>query len=231
MDEEIIATSKEKKTINKVNLTGSVVHKYRPSQELLVLTVAVNNPGGIHDVDYPNVTFYGETAEIIDKSIEAKNDDYPRVNIEGTIQTSRKETTDGPRYYQNVVGHSISRAQTNMEAISGVRGLGSHKAKSQNTVCLMGPVTSIYPVPSKKGSTTPMCVVVTIRADARGRTSYPRATCFDAALKAKAMTLKNGDMVCLTGAMETNTRTEESGRRNHMESIILDEIEVLKEDQ
>ena len=92
MKENVIAANQpDVKCINQVNLTGSVVHKYRPRPDVIILTVAVSGKD-IHAADYPNVVFYGEEAvENIDKNIIVEDKNFPRVTIEGIIQTSRKE--------------------------------------------------------------------------------------------------------------------------------------------
>ena len=90
----IVAKQAEEETINKVKLVGSVVHKFRPRDNGMVLTVAAGRAGtdhaGTDHADYPNVVFYGEVAEIIDKTIEVVPGNYPRVCIEGMVQTTRR---------------------------------------------------------------------------------------------------------------------------------------------
>lgn len=211
----------EGKCINKVALTGSVVHKYRPRDSVIILTVAVN--GGMHEVDYPNVAFYGaDIAENIDKAIEVSEDNYPRVRITGTVQTSRKETDNGVRHYQTIVGDTIARAQTQMEKATGIRGIGTRKADGENDVCLLGKITYIYPV-VKDGADEPTGAILTIRTYIDGRSDFPRVACFGVR-GAYALGLDVGDTVCVTGYLETTNRTRRDGSRGKFESVIATEV-------
>jgi len=222
--DEVIATNEHSKIecINKLNLTGSVVHKFRPRPDVIVLTVAVKGRD-IHEADYPNVTFYGETmADSIDKNIEVGERNFPRMRIEGCIQTTRRESPDGVRYFQNAVGTNIYRVRTQMEQLSGRRGLGSHKAESANDVCLLGQVTNVHPI-TRRDSDRIIGATVTIRTMNDGRTNFPRVTCFSG-MTSRALALNPGDVVCMTGFLETENRTREDGTRVRYESIIATEI-------
>ena len=227
MSEVIASKRPEIDCINVVKLTGSVVHKYRPRPDVIILTVAVTGKD-IHEADYPNVVFYGDEAESIDKGIVVEEKNYPRVSIEGIIQTSRKELPDGTvRFYQNVVGTSISRTQTNMEKLSGLRGVGSRKVESENDVCIMGRVTNVYPI-TREGADRPIGAIVTMRTVVNGRVNYPRVTCFNKHVEA-AMNLKRDDIVCATGFMETTNRDGADGKRLRYESVIATELQKVEE--
>lgn len=218
--EDIIATNEKTiDFINKFSLTGSVVHKYRPKNNIIVLTVAVKGRE-IHDADYPNVVFYGEDiVNAIDKNIVVEERNFPRVHIEGLVQTSRRETANGMRTFQSLVGNSIARTQTQMERISGVSGIGSRKADSENSVCVLGQVFSVRTITRQDTGAT-RGVIVTLRD---GSNNYPRFVCFGNQVPA-ATALQNGDIVCITGFMETSTREREGGGRIRFESIIANEI-------
>lgn len=228
MEEIIVQQKNDVQCVNNVMLTGSVVHKYRPRNDVIILTVAVKGKD-IHDADYPNVAFYGESvANAIDKSIIVEGKDYPRVRILGSIQTTRKQTDDGVQFFMGVVGNSISRTQTMMEQLSGRRGLGSRKAESENDVCLLGPVTRVFPIPAKDGSPEPIGAIVTVRTTIDGRVNFPRFTCFGAQ-RNRALALKPGDVVCAIGFMETQNRDNPDNTRARFESIIATEIDIVKE--
>lgn len=224
MDEVIVTHQQDVEHINKVNLTGSVVHKYRPKPDVIILTVAVKGEA-IHEADYPNVAFYGDNVELIDKTIMVDGRNYPRVRIEGSVQTTRKQTDDGARFYQNIVGYSIVRTQTRMEMLSGKRGIGSRKADSTNEVCVLGTVANVFPITKND---QPIGAIVTLRTQTDGRTNFPRITCFGGQ-GAKALTLKKGDTVCATGFLETTKRTREDGSVLRFESIIATEIVDINE--
>lgn len=221
--EEVIIAAKESNIqyINKFELTGSVVHKFRPRPDIMILTVAVKGRS-VHDADYPNVAFYGEAqADAIDRNVIVEDRNYPRVRITGTIQTSRRETDEGARSFQNFVGKSIVRTQTAMEQLTGMRGLGSRKAESTNDVCLMGVVTNVRRI-TRADSDRVIGVSVTIRTNLDGHANFPRVTCFNGSVPA-ALELERGDAVCAVGFIETSTR-EREGERIKLESVIATEI-------
>lgn len=211
--------------LNKVDLTGSVIHIYRARPSVIILTVAVTGHN-VHDVDYPNVVFYGEAmADSIEKAVVIEGKNYPRVRISGYLRTTRKETDEGVRFYQNIVGTNIGRTQTNMESLSGKRNIGSHKIPSVNDICVLGRVTNVFPI-RKVGRDQPIGAIVTVRTQANGRINYPRITCFNS-LVSKALSLQRGDVICATAFAETTNRDREDGSRMRFESIIATEIETL----
>lgn len=225
--DKVIATTEQKdiECINKFVATGSVVHKYRPRADVIILTVAVNG-SEIHEVDYPNIAFYGESVvDAVDKAVvvpEGKDRNYPRVRIEGHVQTSRKQTDSGTKFYQNFIGTTIAKAQTKMEQQTGRAGLGSHKADSENVVSLLGEVVNIFPI-TKEDADRPIGVNVTLKTVINGRTNFPRVSCFNGRVNS-AMSLRNGDVACVIGYMETANRTNSDGTRTRFESIIASEI-------
>ena len=222
--EEIIASNPQNNIpyINKFNLTGSVVHKYRPRPDVIVLTIAVKGHE-LHEADYPNVAFYGqEIVDSIDKSISVEGRNYARVHIEGVIQTTRRETDEGVRFFQSLVGSKIYRTQTQMEQLSGKRGVGTHKAESENTVCVLGQVTNVWPM-TRAGSDRVIGVTVTIRTQTDGRTNFPRIVCFNTNVP-RALALKPGEIVCATAFMETTNRNRPDGSRARYESAVATEI-------
>lgn len=235
MDKNTIVERKEvQETINNVTFVGSVIHKYRPRPNIITLTVAIGNSGipGIedpHGVNYPNVTFYGEdVADTIDRSIVIEGKNYPRVRIEGEVHTSRREVPgEKPRFYQNVIGRKIRRAETNMEAMTGKPGIGSKKLAPVNEICIMGDVTRTYPV--MRESDRPIVVVVTVRTRDDGYDHFPHISCFGSKIE-DAMNLKNGDRICVTGFLETNYR-ERNRRRVRLESIVATEIAKVEAEE
>lgn len=232
MDDKNVIASVEKpheiECINKAVITGSVIHKYRPRPDIIVLTVAVKEKE-INEVDYPNVAFFGESiAESIDKNITIEGRNYPRVRIDGQVRTSRKETSAGIRYFQNIIGTRIARTQTNMETISGIRNIGSHKVPSENDVCILGRISSIYPI-SKSGRDTPIGYIVTARVQTDGHVNYPRITCFGA-IANKVRGLERGDVICATGFIETANR-ERDGKLVKFESFIATEVEKITDEK
>lgn len=91
----------------------NVLNQFRPRDNVISLTVAAGR-GGTEMVDYPNVVFYGDVAEIIDNTIEVIPGNYPRVCIEGMVQTTRRNVNGQVQYYQNIVGHELRKAPTNL---------------------------------------------------------------------------------------------------------------------
>lgn len=219
--EEIIAEKKEIPYINKFTFVGNVVHKYRPSPDIIVLTVALDGKG-VHDVDYPNVAFHGkEIADAIDANVVVQKGNYPCMQISGMVQTDRKMQDGKAVYYQNFVGTTIRKAANNMETLSGVRGLGRRKAECQNDICLLGEVSNVFQIMRPNGS-NPIGYIITMRVLTE-HVNFPKVTCFNQTMR-MASTLKRGDVICVTGFVETQYR-ESAERRKRLESIIATEIE------
>lgn len=219
--DEIIAEKKEVKGINKFTFVGSIVHKYRPSPDVIILTVALKGKE-IHEADYPNVAFYGkDRADAIDTNVKVEKGNYPRMRITGSVQTNRKMVDGKPTYFQNFIGATLAQAATNMELLSGVRGIGRRKAESENDICLMGEVVSVYNI-TRKDRSRPLGVIVTLRVNTE-HVNYPRVACFGS-LVPRAAELEKGDVVCVTGFAETQFREGRDGRVR-MESIIASEVE------
>lgn len=220
---EIIAEKKNIEGINKFEFVGSIVHKFRPTDDVIVLTIAMNNKDK-HGAQYPNISFYGkETADAIDENVHVKKGDYPRMRITGSIQTKRKIVDGKATYYQNFIGTSIAQVSTAMENISGLRGIGRRKAESQNDVCLLGEVTSVYQI-TREDRDRPLGVVVTMRVDA-GHVNYPHFVCFGRMVPI-ATALEPGNVICVTGYAETKSKTRDDGKFVRLESIVATEIVV-----
>ena len=219
--EEIIAEKKEIPYINKFTFVGSVVHKYRPAPDIIVLTVALKGKG-VHDVDYPNVAFHGkEIADAIDANVIVQKGNYPCMQISGMVQTDRKVQNGKAVYFQNFVGTTIRKAANNMETLSGVRGLGRRKAESQNDICLMGEVSNVFQI-TRANQPTPIGYIITMRVLTE-HVNFPKVTCFSQTMRT-ASSLERGDVICVTGFVETQFR-ETDDRKRRFESIIATEIE------
>lgn len=220
----IVVTDRETefKSINTVKLVGSIVHKFRPRSNVITITLAVGQTGS-ERVEYPNVTFYGDNAAIIDDTMDVKPGQYPRVCINAMIQTMRRPTTDGTRYFQNIIGLEMRRAPTNMERLTGQMDIGSHKLQSCNEVCLLGEVVNIYEI-ERAGRDTPIGTIVTLKTVDNGKVNFPKVTCFGSVSRA-ASRLKSGDRACLTGHIQTKYKKgpgDEKGTR--FESVIGSEV-------
>ena len=212
----IVAKQAEEETINKVKLVGSVVHKFRPRDNVMVLTVAAGRAGTDH-ADYPNVVFYGEVAEIIDKTIEVVPRDYPRVCIEGMVQTTRRTMNGQTQYYQNIVGHTLSRAPTNLELLTGEKNIGARKLEGCNEVCILGKAIGIYEIPSNGRS--PIGTIVTLRTVDNGRVNFPRLICFGL-VGQEATKLAENDCVCIVASIQTKRRKGPDGKTQRYETLI-----------
>ena len=217
----IVAKQAEEETINKVKLVGSVVHKFRPRDNGMVLTVAAGHAGtdhaGTDHADYPNVVFYGEVAEIIDKTIEVAPGNYPRVCIEGMVQTTRRTMNGQTQYYQNIVGHTLSRAPTNLEYLTGKKNIGARKLEGCSEVCILGKVIGIYEIPSNGRS--PIGTIVTLRTVDNGRVNFPRLTCFGL-VGQEAAKLAENDCVCIAASIQTKRREGPDGKTQRYETMI-----------
>ena len=220
----IVAKGTEEKTINTVKLTGSVVHKFRPKDNVISLTVAAGR-SGTEMVDYPNVVFYGDVAEIIDNTIEVAPGDYPRVCIEGMVQTTRRNVNGQVQYYQNIVGHELRKAPTNMERLAGMKNLGIHKMESCNEACILGKVVNLYRIPSKGKS--PLGTIVTLKTVDNGKANFPKVTCFGI-IGERAAQLAADDYVCITASVQTKHKKGDNGRTLRYETLIGSEISRIE---
>ena len=224
MEEIIIAAAKENvKCVNTVKLVGSVVHKFRPRSNVILLTIAVKSEG-VHEVEYPNVAFYGDdVADSIDQSVTVESKNYPRVRIEGMIQSYMYNTPEGRRRTrQNIVGTLITHSNTKMEQLSGHNGIGLHKAESHNDVCVLGTVVSVYPI-HRRDSDQTIAAAFVLRTESNGHINFPRLICFGSQVP-YALSLSAGDVVCATGFIETVNRKQSGENPAHRESVVATEI-------
>lgn len=228
MNEVITRKSDAFQTMNKAEFVGSVVHKYRPNDDMITLTLAIGREGrdGHDAVDYPNITFYGENADIIDKAIDVKAGDYPRVCVDAEIQTSRKVRDGKPQYFQNIIGMELRKAPTNMERITGQKALGSHKLDSVNEVCLMGRVVNVFPITrNSAGGINTIGTILTIKTVSGRHVNFPKVTCFGAN-SGLAISMKRDEAVCVTGRIQTRYNKENDQR---YETIVCSEVTRLDE--
>lgn len=216
----IVSKETEEKTINTVKLTGSVVHKFRPRDNVISLTVAAGR-GGTEMVDYPNVVFYGDVAEIIDNTIEVIPGNYPRVCIEGMVQTTRRNVNGQVQYYQNIVGHELRKAPTNLERLAGIKNIGTRKMESCNEVCILGKVVNLYRIPSSGRS--PIGTIVTLKTVDNGKVNFPKVTCFGVIGEAAAKLVPD-EYVCVAASVQTKYNKNPDGRSQRYETLIGSEI-------
>lgn len=224
MNEEIVTRSKSDtvQSLNKAEFVGSVVHKYRPNKDIITLTLAVGRVNEANVVDYPNVTFYGDNAEAIDNAINIMDGEYPRVCVVAEIQTNRKERDGKAQYFQDIVGVELRKAPTNMERITGSKGVGAHKLPPINEVCLQGEVINIYQI-TRADRDRPIGTILTIKTRDGSRVNFPKATCFGAN-SGTASKLNVGDAVCLTGSVQTRFNKE---ARRRYETVVCNEISKI----
>ncbi|NLT14038.1 MAG: hypothetical protein GXY05_06815 [Clostridiales bacterium] len=187
-------------SINKADFTGSVVHKYHPKDSFITLTLAIGRPDG-KSVDYPNITFYGENAGVIDNALVLEKGEYPRVCVSAQIQTKIMKNKKETKSFQNIIGLELRKAPTNMENITGLKSIGSHKLPSANSVCIMGQVVHLFKI-TRPDRERPIGTIITIKTLDGAISNFPRVTCFGAVSSA-AESLKNGDIICVTGAIRT----------------------------
>lgn len=217
--EEIIVVKEpvEVRTINTIKVLGSVVHKFRPRDNVITLTVATSRHGA-DQADYPNITFYGDVADIIDKALDIRPGDYPRVCIDGMVQTTRRNINGQPRYFQNIIGHELRRTATNLERLTGKK-IGTRKMDSINEVCILGKIVNIYEFTSK-GS--PIGTILTLKTVDNGKVNFPKVTCFGR-IGRTAAGYEVGDYACIAGSIQTKQQNAED-RKVRYETIIASEI-------
>lgn len=218
MNETITRQNTTAPSMNHADFVGSVVHKYRPNDNLITLTLAIGHSDN-EMVDYPNITFYGENAAIIDEAIDIKSGSYPRVCVAAVIQTNRKERENGVQYFQNIVGTELRKAPTNMERLTGQKAIGTHKLPAQNEVCLMGSVVNVYQI-TRPGREHPIGTILTIKTTNGNRVNFPKVTCFGPN-SAIASAMQTGDCVCVSGNIQTRYNKDTKTR---YETVVANEI-------
>lgn len=207
---------------NNVQLVGTVVRKFCPKSDVLILTVAVNGRGD--RAHYPAVTFYGNAAKEINEHLgDLSSSNRPRVRIEATIQTRKREIDGETRYYQDIIGTSFEDAPTKLESVSGMRDLGTRKADSVNEVCIAGQVVNNYEI-VKAGAPRPFGVILTIKTQDK-RANFPHVVFFGAQAR-KAIACEIGDNVCTVGRIETRV-VEKDGKKITQESVSGEDIAIL----
>ena len=209
-------------TKNEVVITGSVVRKKKMTDNVIALTIAVRVPGD-DIVNYPQITFYGEdSVEKIDSLIVISAEEKPRVTIYGMIQTRKKRYGDETRYFQSIIGKKLEFARTQMEIMTGIDGVGRHRATGVNSTCLIGPVVHKYDITrdNKRIGT-----ILTLQTITEGKMNNPKVTCFKNA-STVASRLEIGDMVCVTGYINTKEKRE-NGEYRKYESVIGTELAVI----
>ena len=218
---------------NEIKLTGSVVKKIFRGDNVAILTLAVREPND-EKVNYPDITFYGEDViKSIDEGIVITDDSKPRVTVYGKIETSKKEYDGKPRYFQNFVGTQLEFAKTRMESLSGVEGIGAHRAIAENTACLIGRVVNVKEITDKDDKVIGTTLTVHTRTTDKNNTpksNYPKVACFGKTAATAASFVEN-DVVCIVGKISTTRKLKESEgdkpvyhRYNSMFAIEIDKV-------
>jgi hypothetical protein len=231
--EQIIATNERKQInyINKIDLIGSAVRKERTKSQSgfdkINLTIAVRNPraeanSATEKPYYVKISFYGQgRVDAIDKNINPE--DKPRVHIEATLRTNIDPDTHV--FYQYLVGNTITLLPTEMELVSGLKGVGHRKAKGKNEACIVGEVSKVTAFTRAEGQ-QPTRVTLTVKVEEGGKVNFPQVVCFRHNIK-RALELQKGDVVCAIGYYEDKEYESADGTIKYYKDIVAEEIDKL----
>lgn len=206
---------------NEVLITGTVIRKYRPANtHVVVLTIATNGSTGTSN--FPSVVWHGKNADTIDESIDPEM--KPRVCVTAMAQTTKKTNDAGEtKYFQNIVGQSISFAPTVMEAATGKDGIGSPYVPNANAFALIGEIVHKYPFTNGAGKQ--IGTILTIKTVVGNTFNFQKVTFFGRLLGAVDES-EVGGTVCVTGHVETSV-SDKSETCRYYETMVGTDFAVI----
>lgn len=137
------------------------------------------------------------------------------------VQTTRRTVNGQVQYYQNIVGHELRKAPTNLERLTGVKNIGTRKLESCNEVCILGKVVNIYRIPSRNQS--PIGTILTLKTVDNGKANFPTVTCFGV-IGERAAQLAPDEYVCIVASVQTKRKDGPNGKTLRYETLIGSEI-------
>ena len=221
----IVTEKKEIATQNGFMIVGSVVRKFRPKENVILLRVAVSDATGT--VSHPTIAYYGkEVCDRIDSHIVITEDNKPRVRIEGYIDARRKggrnsTSENSQKFYEWLVGTKLAFAKTAMEEATGIKGVGTRKAEGMNQIRIVGTVTGVYSIPNSS------VVAVTVYTRPAQEASFPRIICLGTRAKYALENLQRYDSVSIIGYIRTREVVGENGRRQILTGLYANDIAKL----
>lgn len=186
--------------VNQVELRGSIVHKYRAGDWLVItLATSIHQPNR----DFPKVYWYDDLVEVIDKEYNVGD----RVEVICCIRTSKAHPDP------SLVGISIERQNGWLDSRFNAN---DYKA-DQNEVLIKGEFIRAF-IPS------PDITIATVKTVINGYSYFPRITCFGRHA-AKAADIKPGTTVYFVAHVQTKKKDTEEGIR-HYQSVICRNMRV-----
>jgi hypothetical protein len=173
--------------INKVELCGVIVHKYK-SNNWLVITLAASVTSGTRD--HPKIYWFDDMAEKIDNDFQVGD----RVTIAGRLRTSKAFPAT------SIAGETITATAGWFDAKFGQ---AEEFKPDHNEVLLKGEFVRAY-IPQ------PELAIITIKVIIDGYTYFPQVSCFGRHA-AKAAEIAEGAVVCIVARIQTKKRDTEKG--------------------
>jgi len=173
--------------INKVELCGTIVHKHRAGN-WLVITLAASNSSNLRD--FPKIYWFGDTVEKIDKGFKVSD----RVEITGRLRTSKAYPTTSIAGETIVSSAGWFDAKFNQSAVY---------KPDHNEVLLKGSFVRAY-IPQ------PELAVITLKVVIGSYTYFPQVACFGRHAEAAAE-IQEGDSVSVVARIQTKKRDTDKG--------------------
>jgi len=221
-----LVTNRTYESINEVTLTGAVVHMFAPEgRDLVVLTLATN-AGRNRTSNYPKITWYGEKAKKIAADLKVEPGNFPRVCIKATVQTSKKGEGDRTTYFQTIVGTELSYAPKQLEGRLNM-DIGNRYIEDENEVILVGEIVHIYHFGSNGGERQTGSIL-TVKTRISNWANFPKVTMFRR-LSDTANKMKEGDIVAITGIIQTNKVERTEKKPDYYETIVGTDLDWYRE--
>ncbi len=149
----------------------------------------------------------------------------PRVKVTGFIRTRRQEKNGERKYFQDIVGETIDFAPSIMESAFGSGFAGQHKAKSVNSLRILGKVTHIYEFTDRQTNAF-KSAVLTMRTIRNGRVYTPKLVVFNRAMLEESGAAV-GSRIAVVGEVYEKLRSTNGGKPQHTETLVANEIQLL----
>lgn len=173
--------------INKVELCGAIVHKYR-ANNWLVVTLAASVTSGTRD--HPKIYWFDDMVDKVDKDFQVGD----RVEITGRLRTSKAFPAT------SIVGDTIMATAGWFD--SKFNQSEEYKP-DQNEVLLKGTFVRAY-IPQ------PELAVITVKVVIDGYTYFPQISCFGRHASSAAG-IAEGQTISIVARIQTKKRDTEKG--------------------
>jgi len=189
--------------INKVELCGAIVHKYK-TDKWIVLTLATSVTSGTRD--YPKVYWFDDTVDEIDQNYQVGD----RVEIIAKLRTSKAFPAT------TIIGETITATAGWFDAKFNQTG---EFKQDQNEVLLKGTFVRAYIPPQ------PDLAIITLKVIIDGYTYFPQISCFGKHA-ANAAAINEGATVCIVARIQTKKREAEKGAK-YFQTVVCRNMRIL----